>query len=105
MPHDAPTALRDFLTPDETILWSGRPRQGVFFVPEDRGKVLFGLTWLFGSLLLETIFATRCFGLAPRSADQPLFVAAGGFFVLIGLYLTVGRFFVESWPAGRLSTR
>lgn len=70
---------------DERLLWSGRPQQGVMFRPYDMFLIPFSLFWG-GFACFWTLAATAgggCFGLF------------GLPFVAVGVYLTVGRFWLD----------
>jgi hypothetical protein len=70
----------------EQLLWSGRPPKGIMFRASDLIMIPFSLLWA-GFACLWTLAATAsagCFGLF------------GVPFVLAGMYMVVGRFFVDS---------
>ena len=72
----------------ERLLWSGAPKQGVVWRATDVVMVPFSLMWG-GFALFWEITALR---------HAPLFFALWGVpFVVIGLYITVGRFFYDAW--------
>ena len=73
----------------ETLLWSGVPRQGLFFRPADLFLVPFSLLWAGFAVFWEaTVLATP----APR-----FFALWGIPFILMGLHITIGRFFVDAY--------
>jgi hypothetical protein len=81
------------VTRGETLLWSGVPRQGIFFRPADVILVPFSLLWAGFAVFWEaTVLAT----------PAPGFFALWGIpFVLMGLHITIGRFFVEAYRRRR----
>lgn len=81
--------VRSELMRDETIRWIGQPIPGRIFSPADLFLVPFSLFWLGFSLFWEG---------AVVAMDAPWFFKLWGVpFVLIGLYLVIGRFFHQSW--------
>jgi hypothetical protein len=73
---------------NEVLLWSGRPRQGLVFRASDLFLVPFGLVWagfVFFWELAALAGGVGCFGIW------------GIPFVLVGIYMTVGRFVVDSY--------
>jgi len=85
---DLEEELRPNLFPAEKFIWTGRPIKGILFKTRDRFMIPFGLIWGGFAVFWEIIaFAT----------EAPLFFKLWGIpFVLIGLYLIIGRFFVDA---------
>ena len=80
--------IRSELAAGEQVIWAGQPRQGltlrgsdVFAIPFNQFFAGFSVFWMYGA----------------ASSGAPLpFVLFGVPFVLVGLYLVVGRFFLEA---------
>jgi hypothetical protein len=90
---DPSSTIREQLGPDEQLLWSGQPRPGVRLRATDVFVIPFSLMWGGFAIFWEWSVVTR--------AGAPLFAVLWGLpFVLVGLYLMIGRFF---WDAYRRS--
>jgi hypothetical protein len=86
-------ALRPELGPGEKLLWAGRPLGGIRLRAGDALMVPFSLMWGGFAIFWELMVI--------RANAPPLFRLWGIPFVLIGLYLIVGRFFVDAYLRGR----
>ncbi len=82
--------FQDFLMRDEKIIWSGQPARGVLFTGADFLLIPFSLLWGGFALFWESAVLSQ-----PKA---PLIMKFWGIpFVLIGLFLIVGRFFLDAW--------
>jgi len=86
MYFDSETIISRELLPDERILWCGQPSRKKLFTKADIFMVPFSIFWC-GFAIFWTVTAMMDAGLE--------FGAFGLLFVFVGLYVTVGRFFVK----------
>jgi len=93
MSFEAEQALRPDLGPGEKLLWADRPQGGIRLRAGDALMVPFSLMWGGFAVFWETMVV--------RSNAPPLFRLWGIPFVLVGLYLIVGRFFADAWLRAR----
>jgi hypothetical protein len=87
----------------EGVVWSDAPQQGVMFTPRDIFLIPFSLLWGGFAITWETLALT---GTALAAKSQPvvsIFPLWGIPFVLVGLYMIVGRFFHDAWIRSRMA--
>lgn len=93
MSSESDRVIRAELIPGERLLWSGSPRQGLLLRPGDAFTIPFSLLW--GGFAFFWEFSVI-------SKGAPFFFSLWGIpFVLIGIYIIVGRFFVDSYQRSR----
>jgi hypothetical protein len=87
--NNAPQEILKELSGREAILWSGQPRQGVVLRASDAFMIPFSLLWCGFAIFWESSVLS-----APKA---PGFFAVWGVpFVAMGIYMVIGRFFVEA---------
>lgn len=86
--------LRPELSRDERLLWSGVPRQGIRLQASDWLAIPFSLMWGGFAFFWEYSVST--------ARHAPVFMELWGIpFVLVGLYMIVGRFFADAFMRKR----
>lgn len=85
--HDE-SSIRSELGPDEQALWIGRPRSGLMLRGADALAIPFSLVW--AGFAVYWLYAA-----ATSGAPLP-FLLVGTPFVIIGIYVVAGRFFVDA---------
>lgn len=91
------------LRPDERLIWSGTPGQGLRLRSSDAVVIPFSLLWGGFAIFWEysAVFGLDPSGHASRAA-APLFMEIWGIpFVIAGLYFMVGRFIVDAFQRAR----
>jgi hypothetical protein len=81
--------LSDRLLSGERIIWSGAPGQGLLFTGADMMMIPFSLLWGGFAIFWESSVIAQ---------GGPFFFMLFGIpFVLVGLYIVVGRFLIDAW--------
>lgn len=78
---------------NERQLWSGAPQQGLVFRSSDAFMIPFSIFWAGFAVFWEVS--------ALKSGGPPFFALWGIPFVLVGLYVTLGRFVADAWRRNR----
>ncbi|MBV8172208.1 MAG: PH domain-containing protein [Candidatus Eremiobacteraeota bacterium] len=88
MLDSAEAVIRSKLDDGETLVWSGRPRQGLLLQPSDALVIPFTLLWGGFAIFWEyEVVSSHAFWVLQ---------VWGIPFVLLGIYLIVGRFFTDA---------
>jgi len=90
-----PTTLQPKLLPEENVMWSGRPRQGLIFYLADAYIIPFSLIWTVGA------WNGISNGLKSHAALLPTLMAF--LFLAVGFWLLIGRFVYDIWRRSRLA--
>jgi hypothetical protein len=93
--HDAKFEIEAELDAGERLLWSGAPRQGVVFRGSDVFLIPFSILWG-GFAIFWTVFAVGMVAAGGQLIGALIPLLWGTPFVLVGLYLILGRFWVDS---------
>jgi len=84
------------LEPGETLLWTGRPAQGIRFRMHDILLVPFSVMWAGFAFFWEISVLIAYLHSAGEPGGMPvMFPIAGIPFCLVGLYITLGRFLLD----------
>ncbi|MBE8727552.1 PH domain-containing protein [Flavobacterium hungaricum] len=80
--------LKPSLGLNEALIWTGKPKQGIILRNSDIFLIPFSLLWGgFAFFWESTVLLT----------DAPFFFKLWGIpFVVVGLYITIGRFFIDA---------
>jgi hypothetical protein len=93
--NTAPADLERQLSAGETLIWNGRPKQGLMLRPSDALLIPFSLLWGGFALFWEA-------GVVADGA--PFFFMLWGIpFLIVAAYITVGRFFVDAYIRAKTS--
>ena len=93
MSYEAERAIRSELSSGEKLLWSGQPPGGLRLRPADALMIPFSLLWAGFAVSWE-------FSVVRTGA--PFFFRLWGIpFVLVGVYVVAGRFFVDAYARTR----
>lgn len=75
------------LATDEKILWEGKPKQGIIFRYTDIALIPFSIFWTLAALIFELI---------SLQSNVPIYLSLIGIpFLLIGLFLLIGRYVLD----------
>jgi hypothetical protein len=85
---DVNALIRAELMSGESLLWSGRPKQGIAFRPSDALLIPFSVLWA-GFAVFWTYTASR-------TGAPTQFWMFGLIFVAVGLYFVFGRFIADA---------
>ena len=85
--------IRPYLETDEIVLWRGKPEKLHLFSSQDVFMIPFSLLWAGFAVFWETTVIVQG---APW-----FFILFGSFFVLAGLYITLGRFLWKAYVLKR----
>lgn len=89
MSSDPESTIRRELRKGEFLVWYGRPRQGFYLRSSDALSIPFSVLWGGFAFFWEYGVVT---------SNSPILMILWGIpFVLIGIYLMIGRFFVDAW--------
>src|SRR5262245_50614402 len=90
--EDAEAIIRAELAPSERLLWAGRPRPGRMLRASDAYLIPFSIVWC-GMMVFAVVTTMIGAETEPSNWWGLLFLVP---FVLVGLYLLVGRFLVDA---------
>src|SRR5437879_11675637 len=93
MNYELEQRIRTDLRSDEKLLWMGQPAQGVRFRGSDLFLIPFSLFWAGFAVYWE-------WSVIQQGAPD-FFTLWGIPFVLVGIYIVVGRFFAGAGPGVR----
>jgi hypothetical protein len=86
--YDIENELRPNLSSGEKLIWTGKPKTGIMFRNSDAFLIPFSLLWCGFAVFWES---------SVMETDAPFFFKLWGIpFVLVGIYITIGRFFIDA---------
>lgn len=88
---DAENDVRPMLDTTERLLWAGRPKRGVVFHGTDIFLIPFSLAWCGFALFMFVAVVSA------KDVPPSPFLVIPGLFVVIGLYIVAGRFWLDAW--------
>lgn len=87
--YEIKNELKIALGSNENILWTGRPPGGIIFRASDIFSIPFSILWFGFAIFWEGSVIT---------GDAPLLFRLWGIpFLCVGLYISIGRFFIDSY--------
>jgi hypothetical protein len=93
--YAAASDLERELSAGETLMWSGQPKQGVFLRASDAFLIPFSLLWGGFALFWE---------MGVINGGAPFFFMLWGIpFLVVGVYITIGRFFADAYIRSKTS--
>jgi hypothetical protein len=93
MTYSYSTSIEHELDGNERLLWKGRPRSGIRLRSSDAYLIPFSLVWAGFAIVWEFAAIMKIPKTNPATWIFPL---AGVPFVLFGLYIVFGRFFLDT---------
>jgi hypothetical protein len=86
--YEIENELKPNLSSDEKLLWTGKPKTGIVLRGSDAFLIPFSLLWFGFAVFWETSVLVM---------NAPFFFKLWGIpFILVGLYVSIGRFFVDA---------
>ena len=86
--YEIENELRSNLSTGEKLIWTGKPKTGIMFRSTDAFHIPFSLLWCGFAIFWESN--------AIKTDGDYFFMLWGIPFVLVGLYITIGRFFIDA---------
>jgi len=86
--YDIENELRMNLSSGEKLIWKGKPKTGILLRSSDAFLIPFSLLWGGFAVFWES---------SVMATDAPFFFKLFGIpFVLVGIYIVIGRFFIDA---------
>lgn len=90
--YDIEMDLRPNLTANERFVWVGKPKTGIMLRSSDAFLIPFSIFWAGFAIFWEA---------TALGTGAPFFFKLSGLpFVCVGLYITIGRFFIDAKKRG-----